>query len=310
MTALVYDDVYLRHETGGHPECADRLRLTCAHLKKTGVWDKLLHVKPRQATQDELAYVHTRSHIDTVRQVAEGGGGYLDMDTVVSEGSYEAALLAAGGVMSAIDAVLAGKAEDGVCLVRPPGHHATTAHGMGFCLFNNIAIGARHLQRKHGIERVLIVDWDVHHGNGTQDAFYDDPGVLFFSTHRFPFYPGTGRESETGNGKGKGFTINRPVGYDISREDFIKAFQAVIEGPATEFKPGFVLISAGFDAYVNDPIGALCLEVEDYRTLTQIVKKLALKHCGGRAVSTLEGGYSLRALPLCVEAHIQGFSTP
>jgi acetoin utilization deacetylase AcuC-like enzyme len=277
-------------------------------MKKTGMWDKLLHVKPRRATEDEIAYIHTRSHIDTVRQVAENGGGYLDMDTVMSEMSYEAALYAAGGVMSAIDAVMAGKVEDAACLVRPPGHHATSAHGMGFCLFNNVAIGARYLQKKHNVKRVLIVDWDVHHGNGTQDTFYDDPTVLFFSTHRYPFYPGSGRVAETGEGRGRGFTINCPVSFDVSRQEFIETFRAVIDGPAAEFKPNFVLVSAGYDAYVNDPIGALCLEVEDYRTLTQMVKKLARDHCSGRVVSTLEGGYSIRALPLCVEAHLQGLT--
>lgn len=309
MTGLVYSDIFLQHETGGHPECAERLRNTCAHLKKTELWDKLLHLSPRRATEEEILYIHTRSHLETVKEVADAGGGYLDMDTVMSRGSYEAALHAVGGVLTAIDAVMTGKVEDAVCLVRPPGHHATSAHGMGFCLFNNVAIAARHLQKKHGVERVLIVDWDVHHGNGTQDVFYNDPTVLFFSIHRFPFYPGTGHTSETGEGPGKGFTINRPVSFDISREEFLETFRAVIEGPAKDFKPGFVLVSAGYDAYINDPIGALCLEVEDYRTLTQMVKKLAREHCGGRVVSTLEGGYNLRALPLCVEAHIRGFAS-
>ncbi|MDQ7778106.1 MAG: histone deacetylase [Planctomycetota bacterium] len=308
MTALVYDDVYLEHDTGPHPENAERLRATCAHLKKTGMWDKLAHVPARKATDEELGYVHTKQHIESIKRVAQCGGGYLDMDTVMSKGSLNAALSAAGGIMAAIDAVVAGPESDAFCMVRPPGHHATPTHAMGFCLFNNIAIGARHAQRKHGIERIFIVDWDVHHGNGTQDTFYTDPSVLLFSTHRYPFYPGTGHDTETGEGAGKGFTVNRPMSYDVTREEFIAAFESVLTGPAANFNPGLVLVSAGFDAYIHDPIGGLSLEVEDFEKLTRLVKNYARKHCRGKVVSTLEGGYNTRDLPRCIEAHLRGFA--
>ncbi len=242
------------------------------------------------------------------KQAATRGGGSLDADTVVSPASFEVALAAAGACVAAIDAVLAGAHRNALCLVRPPGHHATPTRSMGFCLFNNIALAARHALTAHGVNRVLIVDWDVHHGNGTQDVFYADPAVTFFSIHRYGggFYPGTGAADETGTGPGLGHTLNAPIRYGTSRPDYRAAFGWALEKAAAASKPELVLLSAGFDAHARDPIGSLGLEVEDFVWLTRQVLDVAAAHAGGRLVSCLEGGYHLEALAESVQAHLEG----
>jgi len=300
---IFYSDAFLKHDTGYHPESAQRLESIRSHLQEQGLWENVREAE-REATVEEIAAIHEPRYVAACRKVAEHGGGMLDPDTAVSPGSYEAAVKAAGALLDAADAVMDGAAPSAFCAVRPPGHHALSAQGMGFCIFNNIAIAVRYLQNRHGLRKIAIVDWDVHHGNGTQDAFYADPSVLFFSIHRYPFYPGTGDADETGTGEGEGATINRPVGYSISREDYVAAFQEVLTGPVTDFGPEFILISAGFDAHANDPIAGLNLEHEDFGTLTEIVKRVAERTCGGRMVSTLEGGYSLSDLPKCVASHL------
>ncbi|NOZ21821.1 MAG: histone deacetylase [Planctomycetes bacterium] len=300
---LFYDDIFLEHDTGHHPENAERLVSIREHLKKQGLWENV-RTGPRAATEQEIGANHEARYIAHCRKVAAGGGGMLDPDTVVSPRSYDAAVHAAGALLDAVDAVMGGKVESAVCLVRPPGHHALPAQGMGFCLFNNVAIAAHYLKQKYNLKKIAIVDWDVHHGNGTQDAFYRDPAVLFFSIHRYPFYPGTGAATETGEGEGKGATINKPVPYGISRAEYVSIFEDVLNGPVKEFGPEFVLISAGFDAHVNDPIAGLSLEDEDFGALTRIVKQVAEGTCGGKIVATLEGGYGLGDLPKCVAAHI------
>jgi len=305
MTGIVYDDIYLRHDTGEHPESAERLRVITAHLKKAGLWDSLKRIAPRCATEDEIKLVHAADLVRRVESVAKGGGGNMDADTVVSEASYEVALWAAGGALNAVDAVMAGHASNALCLLRPPGHHATPVRAMGFCLFNNVAIAARYVQRKHGVKRVLIVDWDVHHGNGTQDTFYRDGSVMYFSTHRYPFYPGTGRRDEIGEGPGQGLIVNVPLPFNTRPETLIQEFEDVMKTKAGPFKPEFVIISAGFDAYRRDPIGGLNLEPEHFRTLTDLLKGVADASAKGRIVSCLEGGYSLTGLPLCVEQHVR-----
>ncbi|MFH1227548.1 MAG: histone deacetylase [Planctomycetota bacterium] len=303
-THLVYSDIYLEHDTGEHPENAERLRRTVAYLKKTKLWEKLSLLAPRPATVDEIAYVHNPFYIKMLKDFCESGQHYLDADTAVSFRSYDAALAAAGGLLTAVDAVIAAANSNGLCLVRPPGHHATKNHAMGFCLFNNAAIAARYAQKKHGLKKVAIIDWDLHHGNGTQEAFYEDDSVMFFSMHRSPYYPGSGDAEEVGKGPGVGYTINMPLSFDVSTAEYLEEFREVLDSHIRTFKPELILISAGFDSYKNDPLGGLGLDIADYGELTRAVKSLAKDVCKGRIVSTLEGGYNLNDLPLCIEAHL------
>ena len=226
-----------------------RLENTVKHLQSSGLWDKLRVEEPRAASVEEVMLVHPQSYLETIKQIADTGGGWLDGDTVVSRASYDAAIHAAGAPLTAIDLIMKGEEKNAFCLVRPPGHHATPSRGMGFCLFNNVAIAAKYLQSKYRLEKILIVDWDVHHGNGTQDAFYNDPAVLYFSMHRYPFYPGSGRREEDGQGKGKGFNINVPISFDTMPERYIELFTDVMEQRVNQFVPEFIIISAGFDIY-------------------------------------------------------------
>jgi acetoin utilization deacetylase AcuC-like enzyme len=250
--------------------------------------------------------VHEPGHIDHIAALAARGGGYIDSDTVVSGASYDVATLAAGAACDAVDRVLNGEAKTALCLVRPPGHHAVREHAMGFCLFSNVAIAAAAARDVHQLDRVMVVDWDVHHGNGTQDIFYTDGRVGFFSIHRWPFYPGTGDTDETGTGDGLGATVNLPITFGTPREAYREHFAAELEKFAEKFRPQLVLVSAGFDSHRADPIGSLGLEVEDFATLTRIVREVADVHAGGRVVSLLEGGYNPPVLAECLEAHLRG----
>ena len=307
MTSLIYDDIYLKHDTGAnHPENAMRIKNTIEHLRSTSIWQKLYPKKPRAATKEEISTVHTISQIEEVAEIAETGGGYLDPDTHVSPDSYNAALYASGALLTAIDLVMDKKADNAFCLVRPPGHHSTPTKAMGFCLFNNIAIAAKYIQSKYNLDRIAIIDWDVHHGNGTQDAFYDDPSVLFFSMHKYPFYPGTGAKEETGEGSGSGFTINVPLSYNTEPREYLKIFDDILKKRIKSFNPQFVLISSGFDAYRLDPISGLSLEASDFNALTKLTRNIANDCCEGRIVSCLEGGYHLLDLPKCIEEHLNG----
>jgi len=307
MTIIIYDDIFLKHDTGpNHPENATRIINTVEHLRSAGIWQKLDIKKPRAATEEEVSAIHSTSQIEQVAEIARSGGGYLDPDTYVSSDSYEAALNAVGAPITAIDLIMDKKADNAFCLVRPPGHHATPEKGMGFCLFNNIAIAAKYIQSRYNLDRIVIIDWDVHHGNGTQDAFYDDPSVMYFSMHRYPFYPGTGAEEETGKESGSGFTINIPLSYNTEPQEYLKLFEDTLEKRIKPFKPQFILISAGFDAYCLDPISGLCLEASDYNKLTKLTQNVAKDCCDGRIVSCLEGGYHLLDLPKCIEEHLNG----
>jgi len=292
MTYLVTDPLYLEHRAPGHVECPERVLAILEHLRDRALFARLTPLPARDATEDEIALVHDRAYIALARQVSERGGGWFDADTYLNDRSYAAAVRAVGGVLAAVEAVRAGRDRTALCLVRPPGHHATPERGMGFCLFNNVAIAARFIRK-----RVLIVDWDVHHGNGTQDTFWDDPTVWYLSTHRFPFYPGTGREDE----RGRGNILNLPMDGDTSREEFLRRFEAAVRKAGREFDPEWVLVSCGFDAYKDDPIGGLNLEAEDYRAMTEAVRSL-----GTPVVSALEGGYSLDGLGPCAEHHVLG----
>ena len=307
MTVLIYDDIFLRHDTGGgHPENATRVTNTIEYLRSSSIWKDLDVKRPRAATKEEVSAVHSISQIDQVAEMAGGGGGYLDPDTHVSQDSYDAALFAAGALLTAVDLVIGKQADNAFCLVRPPGHHSTPTKAMGFCLFNNVAIAAKYIQSKYNLDRIVIIDWDVHHGNGTQDAFYDDPSVMYFSMHKYPFYPGTGAQGEIGEGSGSGFTINVPLSYDTGQEEYLKIFDDVMKKRIKLFNPEFILISAGFDAYHLDPISGLCLEDHDFNTLTKITRNIANDCCEGRIVSSLEGGYHLLDLPKCIEEHLNG----
>jgi acetoin utilization deacetylase AcuC-like enzyme len=307
MTLLFADPLFQEHETGRHPESPARLRAITAQLKRCGLTERCALGSYRPRTPGEICQVHAPYVVEQVEELARRGGGYLDPDTVVSSASPAVALAAAGACVSAVDAVVQGQERTALCLVRPPGHHATAIHSMGFCLFNNVALAARHALDAHGLGRILIVDWDVHHGNGTQDIFYEDPRVLFFSIHRFDhgFYPGTGAAEETGRGPGLGYTVNAPIRFGTPREEYHARFLRALEQAADKIKPELVLVSAGFDGHQRDPIGSLGLETEDFATLTQRVMEIARAHAGGRLVSCLEGGYDVQALAESVQTHLE-----
>jgi acetoin utilization deacetylase AcuC-like enzyme len=308
MTLLYTDPLFLQHDTGpGHPERPERLRAVGDRLDASGLTFRCTPGVYEPLPADEVAALHVPAFVQRVRRTAERGSGYLDADTPVGRDSFAVALAAAGVCCSAVGEVLAGADRNALCLVRPPGHHATPTRSMGFCLFNNVALAARRARSKHGLNRVLIVDWDVHHGNGTQDIFYGDGPVTFFSIHRYGrgFYPGTGAAGETGTGPGLGHTVNAPLPFGVSRPAYRAAFAAALEKAADVSKPELVLVSAGFDAHAADPVGSLGLEVEDFADLTRLVLDVARTHAGGRLVSCLEGGYNLGALAESVQAHLE-----
>jgi acetoin utilization deacetylase AcuC-like enzyme len=307
MTILYTDPLFLKHDTGRHPERADRLRAIGARLGKAGLVKKCKAGNYKPLDEEAVTKIHAAKQVTQVKQVAAHGGGRIDADTVVSADSFQVALAAAGACVAAVDVVIKGNDTNALCLVRPPGHHATPTTSMGFCLFNNVALAARHARVVHELTKVLIIDWDVHHGNGTQDIFYESPEVVFYSIHRYGhgFYPGTGSDKETGRGKGLGHVFNVPVRYGTSQKDYHDLFTRALEKAADKIKPELVLVSAGFDAHAKDPIGSLGLEVEDFHTLTKQVLEVAKTHAKGRLVSCLEGGYDLEALAESVQAHLE-----
>lgn len=306
-TTLVWDDISLEHDTGdGHPECAARFNAVLKGLTDAGVLSKTAKAAARPATVDEIALCHDRGYIATAQaDIAAGRGTLSTGDTQVSAKSYEAALKAAGAAMAGVDEVVSGRAANAFCFSRPPGHHATPKRGMGFCVFNNVAIAARYAQTKHKLGKVLIVDWDVHHGNGTQDIFYEDGSVFFLSTHQSPWYPGTGAANETGSGKGLGSILNFPFAAGSGRKEIYGAFEGKLLPIMEKFKPEMVFISAGFDSRMDDPLGKFTLNDEDFADLTRLMKKIAKDHANGRLVSVLEGGYNLAGLKSASTAHVK-----
>ncbi len=305
MTLLYSDDRFLLHDTGNHPESAERLQRVHQKLQTSGVLQRVTSVPVVRAGDEDVLRIHTAEHISHVREVADAGGGRIEADTVVSPDSADVAWLAAGCGIDAVQRIIAGADRQALCLVRPPGHHARPASPMGFCLLSNVAIAARVAVQRFDLNRVLIVDWDVHHGNGTQDAFYEDEHVTFFSAHRFPFYPGTGRKSETGRGLGLGTIFNLPLEFGIGRPDYLAAFENTLTTAADKCRPELVIISAGFDAHDEDPIGSLGLQTEDFATLTKLVQQVAATHADGRLLSMLEGGYNVDRLADCVLLHLE-----
>jgi acetoin utilization deacetylase AcuC-like enzyme len=306
-SGLVYHPAYLEHDMGaGHPESPNRLRAIMRQLEQSGTADRLARIEPRKAEDEWITLVHRPSYVASLNEHAPTSGRVsLDPDTSMSPGSLRAAYLAAGGALAAVDAIMNKQVDHVFCAVRPPGHHAEAGRAMGFCLLNNVAIAARYLQKKYAVKRVLIVDWDVHHGNGTQHIFDDDPSILFFSTHQYPHYPGTGRATERGKGAGEGFTINVPMEAGEGNEEYHAIFLKSLVPAADEFKPEFVLISAGFDAHRDDPLASMNLTEAGYADLTGIVADIAKRHADGRILSSLEGGYNLTALASSADVHIQ-----
>ena len=306
-TAIVFSDQYLRHDTGDHPERRERYQATLGGLTQDRDWWKeLVKLAPREAPDEELLRCHDARALARVAMTSQYEQAALDADTIVSRDSERVARLAAGGACRAVDAVVGGEAGSAFVACRPPGHHATVGRAMGFCLFNNVAVAARYAQARYPeqVRRVLIVDFDVHHGNGTQDIFYADPTVFYYSLHQYPWYPGTGAADERGAGGGEGYTLNVPVPAATPAADYLRLFERGLEAIARDFTPDLVLISAGFDAHVSDPLGHLMLTDEDYRHMTTRLKELA-GHAGpGRIVSCLEGGYNLETLGATVKAHV------
>jgi len=298
--ALIKDDRYLEHNAGeGHPESPNRLR--AIHDLINAEFSSIPLIQPRLATEAELALVHDRLYIQTVAKTEGKAFSRLDPDTGLSGRSYEIARLAAGGLLQAVNAILTRDPgprtpQSVFAFVRPPGHHAEPSRGMGFCIFNNVAIAAAYAKKEFGLQRVLIVDWDLHHGNGTQRAFYEDPSVLFFSSHQYPYYPGSGDFDETGRGKGEGFTVNAPFPTGFGDAEYIRVYSAVLKPIALEFKPELVLVSAGFDPFVQDPLGGMGVTGAGFGALAAIVQDIAKASCGGKVLFTLEGGYNPEGL--------------
>jgi acetoin utilization deacetylase AcuC-like enzyme len=313
QTAIIHHPIYQKHDTGfGHPETPKRYEVIIDALKSDeDLWKNLIEITPEKVSKGIIQAAHSPQHFKYVEHAFEEGVHMLDADTVISMQSFDASLFAAGGACRAVDSVMNSEAKNAFVAVRPPGHHATSEHAMGFCLFNNVAVAARYAQNKYAeIEKVAVIDWDVHHGNGTQGIFFDDPTVFFFSQHQYPWYPGTGSRGETGFGRGRGYTMNNPVKAHTKASEQKRMFEAAIGDISADFKPDLIFISAGFDAHLTDPLGQLRLEDADFIAMTKTVKQWANEVCAGRIVSTLEGGYNLETLGETVKRHVSELGNP
>ena len=307
QTGFLFDRRYLDHDTGSrHPESSKRLTATMEYLEQQPWFSDLVQLQPKTVERDWLEQVHQSAYIDRAWAECSSGARRLDdPDVTICESSFDVAALATGGALTIADSVMRGDIANGFALVRPPGHHAEKSHAMGFCMFNSIAILARYLQHQHGIEKVLILDWDVHHGNGTQHTFEADPSVLFVSLHQYPYYPGSGAVSETGTGAGVNATLNCPMSAGSSDDAYERAFAERIIPAVDAFQPQVILLSAGFDAHFADPLAQIMLSTEFYGWMTLRMLEAADRYADGRLIALLEGGYSLEYLPLCVGAHLQ-----
>ena len=301
-TGLVYDPIYLEHNTGEHPENASRLISIMSHLKQTGIEEAITSLQPHIALKEDLEMVHSERYVAKIKHTTESGGGWLEPDTFVCSKSYEASLYAAGGLLTALKAVWNNEVNSAFALVRPPGHHAVKDHAMGFCLFNNIAIAAKFALANLDIERILLVDFDVHHGNGTQDTFYNDPRVLYFSTHQYPFFPGSGSADEIGEGEGVGFTVNFPMRAGWGDQEYSRIYNEILIPIARRFQPQVILVSAGFDAHWADGLAMMQASISGFAQIITILRELSTELCDGRLIFTLEGGYNLQVLAFSVES--------
>jgi acetoin utilization deacetylase AcuC-like enzyme len=302
---LIYDSAYLKHDTGLHPENPRRLKAILRALDEDdSLAHKLSRIEPPPARNEDIVRCHREDLIYEIESLCKEGETFVDADTRISPESFEVARLAAGAALAAVDSAMREEGGRAFGLIRPPGHHATISTAMGFCLFNNAAIGARYAQAKYGVDRVLIVDWDVHHGNGTQEIFWNDPTVFYFSTHQYPYYPGTGSSGERGGGKGEGFTLNVPLAAGTSARHHRQAFADALHQVERKFPPDLIIISAGFDSRRGDPLGGLMLEDSDFSEMTKEVVGIAEKYGAGRVIGLLEGGYNLDLLGNSVRSHI------
>ncbi len=306
-TGFAYNEKFLEHDTGpGHPERAARLSTLVTHLRSCGLWKELQHLIIDRADEEWILRVHTDDHLRYVRESCRSGRRVLDDgDTRACPESFDAALLAAGAVLSGVDAVMSGLLRNAFCAVRPPGHHAESGRPMGFCLFNNVAVGARYALERYGVKRVAVIDWDVHHGNGTQEIFYADPSVFYISLHQYPFYPGTGAAGERGSGDGFEYTLNVPMPAGSGHEEYLAAFRRQVLPTLDAYRPGLIMISAGFDAHRQDPLAGMELTEASFAELTRLTMEAADQLCDGRIVSVLEGGYNLDSLASSAEAHLR-----
>ncbi|MDI6703570.1 MAG: histone deacetylase [bacterium] len=306
---IAYHPDYTKHETGGHPENKQRVARTIEYLKQSRINKDLLYITPNLASIEEIMLVHPKSYIESIEKACKTDRRYLDADTLISPDSFDVALLAVGGVISCVNSVMEGKVKTGFALVRPPGHHACKEKAMGFCIFNNISIGVRYAKKLYDLHRILIIDFDVHHGNGTQEIFYDDPEVLYFSLHQYPFYPGTGDKGQVGTGNGKGYTVNVPLLAGGGDLEYKEGFEQYLIPRAIKFNPELIFVSAGFDAYKGDPLGGMNLSIDGYRMIGRLICELASQTCEGKVISSLEGGYNLETLPILIEAYLDNFTS-
>ena len=308
-TIILKDEKCIDHlTTPGHPESPQRLRSIYAMLDGDDMKGCFDILRPRKAEKEELAWNHSADYIDAIEKTSGRSQISLDADTNTSSGSWEAALLATGAVLDGIDSIMGKKADNGFAIVRPPGHHAEVSRAMGFCLFNNIAVGAHYLLKKHALKKVFIVDWDIHHGNGTQNSFYQSPEVFYLSTHQYPYYPGTGAVVEKGSGNGRGATLNIPLSGGQGDDDFMKIFNDVVGPAIADFGPEFILVSAGYDIYCRDPLGTMKVTEKGFFRMTEFLKKAAAKACDGRLLLTLEGGYHITGITESVKQTILALS--
>ncbi|HEX3034402.1 MAG TPA: histone deacetylase [Thermodesulfobacteriota bacterium] len=294
---VLLDKLYVDHEMGmGHPESPERILAIVDMFKETQMLDEVIRIQPRDATKEEITLVHDPAYFDKILSTKGRQRVFLDPDTSTCPVSFDAALRAAGGMLSGVESVMKGEVDIAFPIVRPPGHHAERNRAMGFCIFNNIAVGASYVIQTYGIKRVLIVDWDVHHGNGTQNILYNTSQVLFFSTHQYPYYPGTGAFNETGTGDGEGYTVNVPLPPGMGDVEYIKIFFQILKPVAEQYQPEFIMVSAGFDPYIEDPLAGMRVSPKGFAQMARFLKEMAEEHCGGKIVYILEGGYSLDGL--------------